>query len=250
VDLKSDHALWNALGDGAGPADVTKVGSLLTQLSQLQTTPLLKDSAPDLKPYGLDKPQGRITLTSPDFAPTPTATLFIGKDENKLLYVRNSFEPFVYTVPDTAFDFLPASNLVLRDARAINLQFNAVKSMTITAGGQPAVTLLRSPGGTWTASNVKDRMIDSTKADTQAALFCQLQARTWLGPVLPAYGLAKPVSSTAPTRPPPRRPRPTRGNRRTLKSPGEPANLGDFELGVYLGEMTPDFLLASARGRR
>ncbi len=196
AELKADHALWNALGDGAGPADVTKVGSLLTQLSQLETTPLLKDSATDLKPYGLDKPQGKITLASPDFT-GGAATLFIGKDENKLLYVRNSFEPFVYTVPDTAFDFLPANNLALRDARAINLPFNAVKSMTITAGAEPPVTLLRSPGGTWSASNVKDRMVDSTKAGTQAALFCQLQAKTWLGPALPAYGLAKPVLSIA-----------------------------------------------------
>jgi len=197
ADLKYDHALWNAVGDDAGPADVTKVNSLLTQLSQLQTTPLLKDSATDLKPYGLDKPQGKITLTSPDFGVSPSATLFIGKDENKLLYVRNSLEPFVYTVPDTAFDFLPANVLPLRDPRAIDLQMPAVKSMTITAAGEPTVTLLRSPGGTWSASNVKDRMVDSTKADTQAALFCQLQAKTWLGPVLPAYGLTKPVLTIA-----------------------------------------------------
>jgi len=32
------------------------------------------------------------------------------KAENKLLYVRNSMEPFIYTVPDTAFDFLPPRN--------------------------------------------------------------------------------------------------------------------------------------------
>jgi hypothetical protein len=195
--VKSEHALWNAVGADAGPADVTKVNGLLVKLSQLETTPLLKDSAPDLKPYGLDKPQGKITLASPEFTPGPSVTLSIGKDENKLLYVRNSFEPFVYTVPDDAFDFLPASNLPLRDPRAINLNFDAVKSMTIIAGSEPPVTLLRSPGGTWTASNVKDRMVDSTKADTQAALFSQLQAQTWLGSALPAYGLNKPVLTIA-----------------------------------------------------
>jgi hypothetical protein len=36
-------------------------------------------------------------------------------------------------------------------------------------------------------------MVDSVKADTQASLFCQLLASKWLGPVLPAYGLDKPV---------------------------------------------------------
>jgi hypothetical protein len=191
-EVRADHALWNTVGAGAGAADVPKVTDILAKLSQLETTPVLKDSATDLKPFGLDKPQGKITIQSPEFKPGPSETLFIGKDENKLLYVRNSAEPFIYTVPDNSFDFLPASNLALRDARAINLKKDQVKSMTITVGTEPAVNLVRSPGGTWSATNVKDRMVDATKADLQASLFCQLQAKTWLGPVLPAYGLAKP----------------------------------------------------------
>ena len=194
---RADHALWSAVGDAEGPADVGKVTDLLAKLSQLETTPVLKDSATDLKPFGLDKPQGKITIQSPEFKPGSTLSLLIGKAENKLLYVRNSAEPFIYTVPDNAFDFLPANNLALRDARAINLKRDQVKSMTITAGSGPPVTLTRSPGGTWSAANVKDRMVDSLKADTQASLFCQLQARTWLGPALPSYGLAKPVLTIA-----------------------------------------------------
>jgi hypothetical protein len=197
LEVKADHALWNTIGDAAGPADVGRVTALLVRLSQLETTPLVKDSAPDLKPYGLDKPVGKITLVSPDFSPGASATLFIGKTENKLTYVRNSFEPFVYTVPDNTFDILPVSNYAIRDPRVLNLQLGAVKSMTITAGAGPSVTLLRSPGGTWTAGNVKDRMVDSTKADTQASLFCQLQAKAWLGPVVPAFGLSKPVLTIA-----------------------------------------------------
>ncbi len=95
---------------------------MLAKLSQLETTPVLKDSATDLKPFGLDKPQGKIVIQSPEFKPGGRLTLSIGKDENKLLYVRNSAEPFIYTVADNAFDFLPANNLALRDARAINLK--------------------------------------------------------------------------------------------------------------------------------
>ena len=94
---------------------------------QLETTPVLKDSATDLKPFGLDKPQGKITLQSLEFK--SGLTLLIGKAENKLLYVRNSAEPFIYTVPDHAFDFLPPNNLAFRDARAINLNRDQVKSM-------------------------------------------------------------------------------------------------------------------------
>ena len=195
--VRADHALWNTVGSAEGRADVGMATDLLAKLSQLETTPVLKDSATDLKPFGLDKPQGKITIESPEFKPGPTLTLFIGKAENKLLNVRNYAEPFIYPVPDSALDFLPANNLALRDARAINLQREQVKSMTIIAGSEPAVTLTRSPGGTWSAANVKDRMVDSLKADTQASLFCQLQAKTWLGPVLPSYGLAKPVLTIA-----------------------------------------------------
>ena len=196
VQLTSDHALWSAVGSAEGPADVGKAVDLLNRLSQLETTPLVKDSVTDLKPFGLDKPQGKITIQSPEFKSGPL-TLLIGKAENKLIYVRNSIEPFVYTVPDNAFAYLPPNNLEMRDSRAINLQRDLVKSMTITAGSEPTITLTRSPGGTWSAPNVKERMVDSLKADTQVSLFCQLQAANWLGPVLPAYGLNKPVLTIA-----------------------------------------------------
>ena len=195
--MRFENGLWNTIGDASGRADVGKATDLLAKLSQLETTPVLKDSATDLKPFGLDKPQGKIVIESPEFKPGPSLTLLIGKDQNKLLYVRNSAEPFIYTLPDNALDFLPANNLALRDARAIDLKRDQVKSMTIAVKGEPPVTLTRSPGGTWSAANVKDRMVDSTKADTQASLFCQLQARTWLGPAQSSYGLAKPVLTIA-----------------------------------------------------
>ena len=191
--VRAEHALWNTVGTAEGPAEVGAVTDLLAKLSQLETTPVLKDSATDLKPFGLDKPQGKITIDSPEFKPASSLTLLIGKAENKLLYVRNSAEPFIYTVPDNSFDSLPASNVAMRDARAINLKREAVKTMTIVAGAAPPLVLTRSPGGTWSAANVKATMVDSLKADTQASLFCQLQATQWLGPALPAYGLSKPV---------------------------------------------------------
>ena len=194
--LRSDKSLWYTVGTAEGPADSGMATDILVKLSQLQTTPVLKDSATDLKPFGLDKPQGKITIQSPEFKPGPAMTLFIGKAENKLIYVRNSAEPFIYTVPEHTFDFLPENNFALRDLRAINLKNEQVKSMTITTNGS-TVTLLRSPGGTWSTTNIKDRMVDSTKADTQAALFCQLKAASWLGPVQASYGLNKPVLTIA-----------------------------------------------------
>lgn len=190
--VRKENGLWSTVGDADGRADVGKVTDLFSKLAQLETTPVLKDSATDLKPFGLDKPQGKITLASPSLPSDQTLTLLIGKAENKLLYVRNSMEPFIYTVPDNAFDFLPTNNLPLRDARTTNITMEQIKTMTIVVGAEPPVTLTRSAGGTWTA-NVKNLMVDSIKADTQASLFAQLQAKAWLGPVQPSYGLSKPV---------------------------------------------------------
>jgi hypothetical protein len=195
-----DQGLWKTTGDAEGSADVGKVNDLLARLSQLETTPLVKDSATDLKPFGLDKPQGKITIQSTEFKPEPSLSLLIGKAENKLLYVRNSAEPFIYTIPDNALDFLAPNNLSLLDARVINLDLNHVTGMTIITASVPPVppvALARNGGGTWSATNVKDRMVDSLMADRQASLFCQLQAKTWLGPVLPAYALDKPVLTLA-----------------------------------------------------
>ena len=195
-EVRSQKGLWNTLGPVAGRADVGKVTDALTKLSQLETSPVMKDSATDLKPFGLDKPQGKIVIQTGGAKPG-ALTLLIGKDENKLFYVRTSMEPFIYTVPDNAFDFLPAGNLALFDSRVIDVSLNQIKSMTITAPPSPTIVLDRSAGGTWTATNVKDRMVDSVKADTQASLFSQLQATNWLGPVQSAYGLAKPILTLA-----------------------------------------------------
>jgi hypothetical protein len=188
--LRKDKGIWQVVGDFAGTADIGKVTDLLTHLQQLETTPMLKDSVSDLKPYGLDQPSGKITVTVPD-EKTPL-TLSIGKTENNLIYVRNSIEPFIYTVPDNAFDFLD-DNQSYRDKRAINLVLAKVKSVTITVQGEPPLTLNRSPGGTWSPENARDRMIDTTRAETQASLLCQLQAEAWLGAPKPTDGLDKPI---------------------------------------------------------
>lgn len=190
ADLHKQKGVWQVMGDSAGPADVGKVTDLLTRLQQLETTPVIKDSAPDLKPFGLDKPAGKITITTPGDK-TPL-TLTIGKSENKLTYVRNSIEPFIYTVPDTSFDYF-TNNISYRDKRAISLLPNKVRSLTVTVRGEPPLVLDRSAGGTWSAENAKDRMVDTSKADTQASLLCQLQAQTWLGAPKPEYALDKPV---------------------------------------------------------
>jgi hypothetical protein len=193
ASLRRDKGVWQVVGDSAGTADVGKLTDLLTRLQQLQTTPVIKDSAPDLKPFGLDKPAGKITITLAD---KTSLTLLIGKTENNLIYVRNSIEPFVYTVPDTTFDFL-TDNLSYRDKRVTNLDLKKVRAMTITVQGEPSLILNRSPGGTWSAENAKTRMVDAAKAESQASLLCQLQAQTWLGTTKPEYALDKPVLSFA-----------------------------------------------------
>jgi hypothetical protein len=194
ANLRKEKDVWQVVGDAAGAADVGKVTDLLQRLNQLQTTPMIKDSAPDPKPFGLDKPTGKISVTSSDDK-TPI-TLTLGKSENNLVYVRNSIEPFVYTLPDTTFSFL-TTNLSYRDKRAITLTATKVQSITITPQGRPSLILDRSPGGTWTAENAKNRQIDATRADSQASILCDLQAQAWLGAPLPAYGLDKPVLTFA-----------------------------------------------------
>ncbi len=195
ADLARDKSgVWQVLGPSAGSADVGKVTDLLTRLSGLQTTPVIKDSAPDLKPFGLDQPSSHISLTLKD-AKAPLK-LIIGKTENGVTYVRNSIESFIYTVPAGTFTFF-GDSLSYREKRVITLTAAKVKSVTITAQGKPPLTLDRSPGGTWTAENAKDRAIDATRADAQASILCDLQAQEWLGAPKPEYGLDHPLLTFA-----------------------------------------------------
>ena len=195
AQMSRDKAgIWQFTGPSAGTADVGKVTDLLTRLAGLQSTPVIKDSAPDLKPFGLDKPVGHLSLTLKDDK-TPLA-LTIGKTENNLTYVRNSTEPFIYTVPAGTFAYL-GDGISYREKRVISLTAAKVKSVTITVQGKPPLTLDRSPGGTWSAENARDRAVDATKADAQASILCDLQAQAWLGPVKPEYGLDHPLLTFA-----------------------------------------------------
>ena len=188
--LSRDKAgIWQVVGASAGQADVGKISELLTRLSALETTPVIKDSAPDLKPFGLDQPTGKIEVAFPS---EKALTLQLGKTENNLIYVRNSIEPFIYTVPATTFDFL-GDNLSYREKRVVRLTAAKVKSLTVMAQGRPPLILDRSPGGTWTPESVKDRQIDATKTDSQVSILCDLQAEKWLGAPKPEYGLDQPV---------------------------------------------------------
>lgn len=201
ADLRRDkNGVWQVVGASAGTADVGRVTDVISRLSDLMTTPAIKDSAPDLKPFGLDAPTGKITLASSN--DKESISLLIGKTENNLTYVRNSIEPFIYTVPADAFAFL-GDNLSYRDKRAVTLDATKVKGLTITAQDRPPLVLERSEGGTWTATNAKDRQVDATKADSQVSILCNLQAQTWLGAPKPEYALDRPVlrftlQSTAP----------------------------------------------------
>ena len=195
ADLARDKSgIWQVQGSSAGTADVGKVTDLLTRLSGLETTPVIKDSAPDLKPFGLDRPSGHVALTLKD-SKTPL-TLMIGMTENGVTYVRNSTEPFIYTVPAGTFTFF-SDAITYREKRVITLTAAKVSSVTVTAQGKQPLTLDRSPGGTWTAENAKDRQVDATKADAQASILCDLQAVQWLGPAKPEYGLDHPLLTFA-----------------------------------------------------
>ena len=226
AELQADHALWNTVGDAAGRADVGKVNDLLAKLSQLETTPVLKDSATDLKPFGLDKPQGKITIASPEFNPAP---------RSRSSSARTKTSSSTCAIPPSP------SSTPCPTPRSISCP------RTTSPCATPAPSTSSRPGQEHdhhrrhrTARHPRPQPRRHVERQQRQGphgrldqgrhagrLFCQLQAKTWLGPVLPAYGLAKPVLTIAvladqptptilhigapcPTAPTPRRSRATR----------------------------------------
>ncbi len=190
--LERGKSTWSLAGKPLAVADSFKVIDAADRISRLQSTPLIKDSPPDLKVFGLDKPLGKIVLTSTDFNPSDTLTINIGKTENKVTYVKTSIDSCVYAIGDGELGFLPPNNDSFRSVEVLSLDNKNVKSLIFKRAQRNEVQIFRTEGATWTAPAFKNLMVDSGKAEQQASLICHIRAKSWLGDPTPADGLDKP----------------------------------------------------------
>jgi hypothetical protein len=181
---------WVLQDEKNTPANAEKIQMFLRKLAGLECVNFVKDTAADLKSYGLDKPAVRLVVQM-DGVPTD---LLVGKTDKTQVYVKSSSEPFIYGVAPGFMDDWPKEPLLWRNLSVLAVDKNRIKQLIVTGAGGGQTTLERVSPSEYRV-DLADYSVDAVKAEAQVSLLAQLQARRWLGPVLPVYGLGKPVLS-------------------------------------------------------
>lgn len=163
--LKRDKEEWNLAGSSgssgsSGAIDPANVHRMVEALEKRPINAFVADVAPDLAPYGLDKPQRRVTLSSYSSETTaegsageyPIATLLFGAVEGNTVYVKLEDEPFVYSINKTILHLIPGDASGWLEMKPLNFTdeaLNAIRRVEITLSG--ATRSYTFENGTWMA---------------------------------------------------------------------------------------------------
>lgn len=188
IAASKKEGVWSL--DGDMRAEAGRVQDFINLISTLQATQFVKDAATDLRPYGLDKPQVKVTLQySKDI---PAVDVLFGKGDGKAIYAMTSAEPFIYSVPTGSLDSVPKDVLAWRDTQVLRLDKEKVNDVAFTGKDGSTITVKRESKDVY-ATDVPDSAVDKVKAEAQVALLSSLRAVQWLGKPLPVFVLDKPV---------------------------------------------------------
>jgi hypothetical protein len=188
VEATLKEGKWT-LSDNA-TADTRTVEEFLNRLKMSEALSVVKDTASDLKPYGLDKPGSKLILGMKDPAVAPLE-LWLGKTDKKQVYAKNSVEPFILALDPKIIETWPKQNYQWRNREVIKVDVNQVKQLVIVGRDARSVTLQREKPGHYTVDRA-NYSVNVPVADAQISLLAQLRASSWLGAVVPAMGLSQP----------------------------------------------------------
>ena len=185
---------WTILAPPAAdqPANAAEADKLMQGLSQATVAAFVADSAADLAKYGLDKPQLKVAFSSfasentaeSNAGEKPIATVSFGKVEEPNVYVRVEEEPFILSVPRSVMDAVPAEPTQWQPLNIFQADPEKISAITISAQGQPELTMTRKEKGPWTLTKGVGTL-DENKAQSVANTLARLHATRWLGGTLP-----------------------------------------------------------------
>lgn len=194
LSLTKQNGNWLLDGEAGAVAESGKVLDMLNYLAALQAVQFVKDSATDLHSYGLDKPASKVTLqysTGKDGKDSASVDILLGKVDKQPVFAMTSAEPFIYSLPATAFDIFPKDMLSWRSLQVIQVEEDKLKQVEISGKDIPSVTLVRDNGGYKSA--IAGQKLDATNAGTIINVASNLRAVQWLGKPIAAYALDKPI---------------------------------------------------------
>lgn len=191
IGATKEKESWTLTSTPPQKAESAMITDFLRQLATLETLAFVKDTATDLKPYGLDKVQHRLVLSEKKGESTESYDLLLGKADKQQIYVKNSREPFIYSLPLATVEAWPKENNDWRSRQIFDLESAKVTALEITPSTGAKLQLKRDATGLVT--DAPGQIVNAERANLLLDKLVQLRAQKWLGAVQPAYALAKPT---------------------------------------------------------
>jgi len=181
---------WQNEETEKGLANKSKVNEFIDALRNLEAKDI-KQEQMEVKGYGLENPQEDIEI---EFNPGLTTDksqrigLYLGKEENGLIYAKNSIEPFVYAIKDSFIKTLPKDPWDWKDLSIIQLDPQEIYQWDVSSGNQ-SFTVQRKEGK-FITTGISG--LDKEKANDCLELLAHLKAARWIGPPSQGMELSKP----------------------------------------------------------
>lgn len=189
---KNDASAWTFADKSAEKANGELILSLLGKLAALDATAFVKDTATELKSYGLDKPQRHLVLHFAKGKSRDSLELILGKNDKQGVYAKNSADPFIFSIAANSFDDWPKERWQWKALRVLEIDRNKIQKVTFYGRAGVPVTVTCEADGQF-QTDVPDRAVDGSKMEMLLSLLCHLRAERWLGSMLPAYALKDPL---------------------------------------------------------
>ena len=190
---------WILKSAGDRPANSAEVRRLAANLHGQEIASFVADSASDLKKYGLDKPQLKLTLSayaSENTAETkagekPIASVLFGRIEGDNVFAKLDDEPFVVAVNKSILDAVATDPGQWRDLAVFQFKPEEIATIEVTRPDRPPLTIARSKGE-WNFTQGEGEL-NKINAESLVNTLASLRAVRWIGATIPAHGLDKPT---------------------------------------------------------
>jgi hypothetical protein len=164
IELKRDSGRWQMTQPQQARADQDTVGSIVSNLSSLNSDELTEEKATDLKQYGLDDPTLDIVVTRKD---GKTDELLIGNDllKGSGAYAKLPNDARVFTIGSIVKSSIDKTPDDLRDKRLLSFDSDKITRVELQGKG-PAVEFGKNSSNEWTILKPRPLRADGSQVDT------------------------------------------------------------------------------------
>jgi len=194
-----EREVWRMTEPVEAPADSSTISDILWDFSRLSVDKFVAEAPKDLKKYGLDKPEMRVTVTmkkEEDEEKPKQYVLLVGKSagEDEGHYAKLADEDLVFVIKPSFYEYLTAE---LRDHKVLEFDKDDVTGLTLSYqdGTIKLERTEKDDEKVWKVISPEGYKLDKDKADDLLDYLDDLETKRYVqyeGKFKKQFGLVKP----------------------------------------------------------